>query len=272
MSEQSDLPGAGELSSGQTLARDGVTLAFTDTRSTLPPIVFVHGCGDDHTVFKHQVSNFSRSHRVVAIDLRGHGKSDAPAQVYTVAGFADDLAWLCAQLSLHKPLLVGHSMGGNIVLEFAARHPEALSSLIMIDSCILPTQSMLDTVQPLAEAIQGPSALVAFQQALQQLCLPCDQQSLARINSLHIPQHVLASAWPNHVTNYDGTPAATGCHVPAAYIGATMPFVDLARFQALTPQLAVARTLGSGHFSPLEVPEQINAMIHTFLSQHEPRG
>jgi pimeloyl-ACP methyl ester carboxylesterase len=58
-----------------------------------------------------QFDYFGRTHRVVAVDLRGHGASDKPMREYTVAGFADDLAWLCDQLGVVKPVVVGHSMG-----------------------------------------------------------------------------------------------------------------------------------------------------------------
>ena len=66
----------------------------------------VHGWGCDHSAFAPQAEFFSHSHRVVSIDLRGHGQTDAPEQNYTVAGFADDLAWLSAELALTKLLVV----------------------------------------------------------------------------------------------------------------------------------------------------------------------
>ena len=97
----------------QFLKKDGVALAFEDNRSNLPPILFVHGWGCDHTALAPQAEFFRRSHRVVSVDLRGHGESDAPHQDYTMAAFADDLAWLCSELALVKPIVVGHSMGGT---------------------------------------------------------------------------------------------------------------------------------------------------------------
>jgi pimeloyl-ACP methyl ester carboxylesterase len=250
------------------LERDGVALAYEDTKTDLPAIVFVHGWGCDHRSFAPQAEFFSNEHRVVLVDLRGHGKSDAPQQDYTMSAFADDLAWFCTKLALVKPVMVGHSMGGNIVLEFAARHPEIPSSVVMIDSCMFPPQALLDTLQPLTEALQGPHYLAAYRQALSSMCLPTDRHSPQLISSSQVPQHVLASAFPNHVTNYDATPAAIGCHAPIAYIGAVNPLIDLPRFQTLTPQLVIARTLGSGHFSSVEVPDQINAMIAQFIRVH----
>ena len=158
-------------------------------------------------------------------------------------------------------------MGGNVILELAARFPEVPSSLVMIDSVMLPPQMMLNAVQSqFTEGMQGPDYLAAYQQVLSAMCLPTDRRSSQLISSLRVPQHVLASAIPNHTTNYDAATAASACRIPVAYIYSIMPLLDLQRFQSLTPQLAIARTLGSGHFSPIEVPDQINAMITRFLT------
>jgi pimeloyl-ACP methyl ester carboxylesterase len=249
----------------QFLERDGVALAYEDTKTDLPPIFLVHGCGCDHRSFAPQVESFRKQHRVVLVDLRGHGESDAPQQDYTMAAFADDLAWFCTKLGLVKPVMVGHSMGGNVVLEFAARYPEIPSSIVMIDSCIFPPEALLATLQPATEALQGSNYLAALQQILTSLCLPTDERARQLISSLQVPPHVLISAFANHLTHYDATSAAVGCHVPTAYLGAGNPFVDLPHFQSLTPQLVTAHTMGSGHFSPVEVPDQINAMITQFL-------
>ena len=57
--------------------------------------MFVHGWTCNHTHFAPQIEHFATDHRVVAVDLRGHGESDAPEQRYTVSALADDVAWLC---------------------------------------------------------------------------------------------------------------------------------------------------------------------------------
>jgi pimeloyl-ACP methyl ester carboxylesterase len=107
----------------EKLVRDGVALAYETRDQGAPPILLVHGWTCDHTYFAPQAEHFSRSHRVISVDLRGHGESDKPEQDYTLAGYADDIAWLCGQLATGKPVIIGHSMGGVITFEVAARHP-----------------------------------------------------------------------------------------------------------------------------------------------------
>ena len=248
--------------------RDGVALAYEDSNEGLSPILFVHGWGCDHSFFAPQMAFFKPRHRVVAVDLRGHGCSDAPPQNYTMAGFADDLAWLCTKLGLDKPVVVGHSMGGTIALEFAAHYPELLTAAVLIDSVILPPPEFLESRRAFAEALRAPNYLGLLNKAASSLFLSTDDQKRkAQILALlgKTPQHVLASAFANHVTEYDAGSAAAACRMPVAYIGAEVAMADLPRFRALCPQLITAQTLGSGHFSTLEVPDQVNAMLARLL-------
>ena len=185
-----------------------------------------------------------------------------------MAGFAADIAWQCAQLGLVKPIVVGHSMGGNVALELAARYPGLPVAIAMIDSVILPSASFLDSIRPFGGALIGHDYLAALRQGLSSLFIATDDPARkARLlaSMSNTKQHVLASAFSNHVTEYDATAAAVACRVPTAYIGAAVSMVDLVRFRAACPQLVTGQTLGSGHFSPLEVPDQINFMLAQFI-------
>ena len=70
----------------------------------------------------------------MAVDLRGNGDSDKPDEVYSMAGYADDVAEVIRRLGLGRTVLVGHSMGGQVVTSVAARHPELVAAVASLDS------------------------------------------------------------------------------------------------------------------------------------------
>ena len=255
----------------------GIGLAYSDSgdQHGSLPIVFVHGWGCDHTSFAPQREFFRRSHRVITVDLRGHGESDAPPQDYTVSGFAEDTAWLCGELELSPCLVVGHSMGGNVALEMAAHHPKRVHSVVLIDSVVFPPPELLEALAPLIQALEGPSFADAYRHGIESLCLPTDEAPLKRdlVSPLpRAPQHVLTSALRDQLFGHDIASAAAGCRCPVAYLGATALLADLVRFSSLTPQVIMAKTLGAGHFSYVFVPDQVNAMIERFITLFSDRA
>ncbi len=96
-------------------------------------IVFVHGYAGCAETWELQINRFAREYRVVVPDLRGHGQSDAPYTHYTMSELLDDLDNIVQTLKLPEQfILVGHSFGGSICVEYANRYPERLEKLILI--------------------------------------------------------------------------------------------------------------------------------------------
>ena len=116
-----------------TIVHNGVTLAYEDRGAGKPACVFVHGWTCNRSFFAPQAAHFARRHRVVSIDLRGHGESDKPQGPYTRAQDADGVAYVIEQLSLGPVVAVGHSMGGTIVLQLAAAYPACVAAIVMVD-------------------------------------------------------------------------------------------------------------------------------------------
>lgn len=126
----------------RSLGRDGVGLFYEEAGGDDPPVLLVHGWCCDHTYFAPQFEHFAgRGWRVVAVDLRGHGESDKPRQRYAMSAFSDDLAWLCERFGLSGPMVIGHSMGGIIAFDLAARYPELPSAVVMLDAVVLPLRA-----------------------------------------------------------------------------------------------------------------------------------
>jgi len=98
------------------------------------PVLLVHGFPLDRTIWAPVADGLKGEARVIMPDLRGHGKSPDTAEVYTMRLMAEDLVALLDRLELEKVVLVGHSMGGYVVLAFAHAYPNRLAGLGMVAS------------------------------------------------------------------------------------------------------------------------------------------
>ena len=95
------------------------------------PVVLHHGLGVDLEAWRAQIDHLRRARRVLAFDMRGHGRSPR-ASSYTVDAVVEDLSEVTA--SLPPFWLVGHSFAGVVLTEFAGRHPERLLGLVYVDA------------------------------------------------------------------------------------------------------------------------------------------
>lgn len=108
-----------------------------------PDLVMVHGLAANLAFwYLKAVPALSRTHKVTVYDLRGHGGSDMPPSGYRPEDMAADLLGLLDHLNIERADLVGHSFGGAVVLEFAARHPERVRSITLADATIYSLQPL----------------------------------------------------------------------------------------------------------------------------------
>ncbi len=253
------------------LKRDDVSLYFEKTDGGAPPVVMVHGWCCDHTYFAPQAEHFANlGHCVVAPDLRGHGRSDKPHQAYTMQVFADDVAGLCGELKLPKPIVVGHSMGGIVAFDLAARYPDLPRAIVMLDSAVVLPAAARAGIPRFLETLRGPNYAAAVRDFVAAvLFIPTDDPA-RKVRILDgmagASQHMMISAYQG-LAEYDADEARGRLVVPSLYIAADEPSprADIGRVRELIPQMLYGQTVGSGHFCQLEVPEQVNAMIDRFL-------
>ena len=250
------------------LTRDGVTLYYQESGGG-PPMVFVHGWTCDLSHFAPQVAHYSSRFRCVSVDLRGHGESDKPEQTYTIEAFADDVAWMCAELGVARAVFAGHSMGGAIALAVAAAHPELCQALVMLDPAILFPAELQPLIAQLVAGFRSPDGPGVLRQfgADQFFTKTSDPSLKARLLDAmgRTPMHVVASAF-EAVGTFGGEAALRAVSAPVLYVEADPQIERVARLRELCPQVLTGKTVASGHFHQLEVPEQINAMIDRFLA------
>lgn len=114
-------------------APDGVDIHFDRLGQGSPALVFVHGWGNDRSVWSAQADHFAKRYEVVNVDLPGFGASGDNRERFTVASFADDIEAIMRQLDMQQVVLVGFSMGAPVVIEAANRAPKRVLGVVVID-------------------------------------------------------------------------------------------------------------------------------------------
>jgi proline iminopeptidase len=100
-----------------------------------PTVVLVHGGPGtyDHSCFKPDFDRLAEHAQIVYLDLRGHGRSDwGDPAAWTLESCADDIRLFCDALGIERPIVIGHSMGGPIVLDYGARNPGHGAALVVL--------------------------------------------------------------------------------------------------------------------------------------------
>jgi len=112
-----------------------------DGDPTLPILVLLHGFGDSYTSWEGWVPVLKPQFRVISLDFPGHGLTRAPeGYQLTGVGLAELVDAFAAQLALPPFAVAGNSMGGGVAWQFAVRHPERLSALILVDAAGFPNE------------------------------------------------------------------------------------------------------------------------------------
>jgi pimeloyl-ACP methyl ester carboxylesterase len=130
------------------IVEDGTAIACSVAGEGEPALVLVHGWACDRAYWKHQVGHFAATNRVVAIDLAGHGDSGLGRQVWTLDALARDVVAVLEAESLHRVILVGHSLGAPVALLAARRAPDRVIGIVAVDA-------LHDVEQPHRDATLG---------------------------------------------------------------------------------------------------------------------
>jgi pimeloyl-ACP methyl ester carboxylesterase len=255
---------------GEFVTSDGVRLAYDDAGSGSPAILLVHGMACDRTQMRAQLEHLAPRHRVVAVDMRGHGESDKPVGDYSRQVLGGDLLQLSAALGLDRPVVIGHSLGGSVALHAAVAHPGAFRGVVLLDSGMRRLEDKAAELGPFYEQLGGPDHDRLVQEfVLARLFEPVDDPAVAEAVAVTmgaVPAHAFLAMAADVVTTTAAS-AALAYRDPALLIMSKRPFLSDGVLDRLGDNWMVGRVVDAGHFIQMLVPEQVNPMLDRFLRQ-----
>lgn len=152
--------------------RPGLALHVHEWPGAAPAFVLLHGLASNKLTWQRTAQALANvGHRVVTADQRGHGLSDKPDGGYDFGTITEDLALLLGALEVEAPVVAGQSWGGNVVLEFGARHAQRAAGLVFVDGGILDLQAsgeMADWAHA-EQALRPPPLAGTLREALKEM-------------------------------------------------------------------------------------------------------
>lgn len=246
-----------------------------ESRGEGPALLLLHAFPFDRRMWSEELARLSRTHRVIAVDLRGFGESPLWGEP-TVDDFADDVCALLDRLGVPMATVLGLSMGGYVALALYARHRARVAALILADTRAAAdtdvglaarettmrqvrehgTAEFLDGV---AERLLSRHASDDLRQRVRDLCVERADAILAATRALaHRP---------------DRTPLLATIDVPTLVLcggeDTTSPAPEMRGVAQAIPDAEFVEIAGVGHLSNLEAPDRFDEAVQRFLAAHD---
>jgi pimeloyl-ACP methyl ester carboxylesterase len=252
----------------RAISPDGVEIIFDVCGSGEPAVVLVHGWSCDSSYWRDQLEPLSRHYRVITLDLAGHGDSGAERREWTIASFGSDVATVVAHLGLRDVVLVGHSMGGDVVLEAARQLAKRVRGIVWVDT--------YNQLNRFSTPQQVRARMAPFETNFVQTTRQFVRRMFAANADAMLIERVVAdmSAAPPHVALAAMQSAWTyGSHVPGLLRSLGIPIA------AINPEdpasdlksmhehgIDVTCISGAGHFVMMEQPQRFNECLLKVIS------
>lgn len=248
---------------------DGHKVHYTVSGDAKSALVLIHGWTCDESFWAANVPELAKHYRVLTVDLPGHGKSEALPE-YSMNALADAVSAAMKDAGIARAALVGHSMGGPVVLAFARRHRDQVSAIVGVDAVFFDVAT-LERFKHYADSFNGPKAAEAREQMVQSSFTPATTPEVRE----HIARVMLATSPPVAYLAMDAMASPEfwkedSIDLPMVdIIAGTSTFVTEASIRKRFPQGTVLQIAGTGHFLMMEKPEEFNRVVLEWLAQQK---
>ena len=254
----------------------GITLAYNDQGQGLP-LVFLHAFPLNRSMWAAQEQALTSKFRVVTIDLRGHGESDAPLWHYSLDQAADDVRALLDQLSIHQAIFIGLSMGGYILFAFYRKYAECVKGLILADTRAQPdTEEGREGRFQMAQIAyqKGASAIadIMIPKLLSPATIHAKPEIVSQVRTMIESTHIsgIAGSLMAMAERPDSIPLLRQISCPTQIIVGQLdqatPPSDAKLMAEQIPNARLAVIPDAAHLASLEQPERFTQIIAAFAA------
>ncbi len=135
---------------------NGLDFHYRDWGGSGRSLVLLHGLASTCHIWDLAAPILSRDYSVLALDQRGHGESAKPDEGYHFASVADDLLGFIQGMGLERPIIAGHSWGGDVALEFAVSYPSEAGGLCFVDGGMIEPSARYSSLEETREQMAPP--------------------------------------------------------------------------------------------------------------------
>jgi sigma-B regulation protein RsbQ len=258
---------------------DGVSIAY-ETRAPrgpdggLPALVFVHSWAGHRGYWRGQLDVFAERHRVVALDLAGHGESGHDRAEWSIPGLAADVVAVADALGLERMILIGHSLGGPVSLAVARALPGRVVAVVAVDTLQdADFELPAGFVESLARRFEDDFA-GTMEEFVGALFSPDADPAVVRWTreqATRVPDRRAAVALLRGFESLDLRQLLSQAGVPVRAINSTRGIPTSVEHNRAYADFDVAPIEGVGHFPQLERPQEFNLVLERVLAELEAR-
>ena len=246
-----------------------------------PDLIFIHGWCSNLNHWEAQAAYFQDTHRILRMDRRGMGQSTTPGSGHTPQQHAADIAAIARHEGFTKAVAIAHAGGGPAGIAFSHDYPELVSAFILVDSAVSsgadvenPTTRTDRFYAEMTQKLTAPDGESYFRELYTSFFGPQADRAMVETavgEACRTPVDVRVKEI-RLMASDSATPAAAMPQPTLVMVGPWMAdafpqAADPAHLKSCFKQVEFARAIGTGHFLQLEVPDQVNAFITSFVSR-----
>ena len=246
---------------------DGVTIVYSSCGAGYPALLFIHGGLADRTFWDVELRAFADRHRVVALDLPGHGESGSNREKWGIPEFGTDVKAVADAENLKNVILFGNSLGGPVAVEAALLMAGRVMGVVGVDTFqSLDYQMTAEETRRRAESFRADYA-GSVKQMIKMLFHPDADPAIVAEAERRMQRTPPAAAYAMFMgfAGYDTAAAARRLTVPLRAINGDLYPTDIAGCRKIKSDFDVIVMKHMGHYPMLERPEEFNAHVATVI-------